>query len=332
MAEEINKKDIEELRRLIKLLNKDISEADFESLVKSGNAAKTLLSSLRKEAEEFTSDIGDINDGFKNIVNEIRRTHSTTNDVAKSFDKLSNIAEQVKFHQRGISQLSLKEVQSAQTKIAIERERLRDSISSLTQRKSELQTQLNELNIKKATVGLTDAELKERRKLGQEYEKTKASLTNINSIISDQDELYNGLVTTIDKVKNQIEDSNKLLGLGGTIITGLSETLKKIGFDKLSNQLGIDEAKDKMKSLSQQIIADREREINLQNNIKNLSGEAAKTADQLIGREKELLNVKEKISLIDTLTQRKDEIRLQLEELKDKLKLLSRKKKKLIML
>ena len=318
MAEELNKKDIEELRRLIKLLNKDISEVEFESLVKSGKAAKTLLSSLSKEAEALTSDIGDINDGFKNIVNEIKRTNSTTNDVAKSFDRLSSVAEQVKFHQRGISQLSLKEIQSSQTKVAVEKERLRDSISSLTQRKSELQTQLNELNIKKATVGLTDTELKERRKLGQEYEKTKASLNNINSIISGQDELYNGLVTTIGKVKNQIEDSNKLLGLGGNVITGLSESLKTIGLGKLSDQLGIDEAQDKMKSLSQQIIADREREINLQNNIKNLSGEAAKIADQLIGREKELLNVKEKISLIDTLTQRKDEIRLQLEELNAK--------------
>ena len=50
---DLNKKEIEELRRLINLLGKDIKGVDFDTLIKSGNAANTVLNSLRKEAEEF---------------------------------------------------------------------------------------------------------------------------------------------------------------------------------------------------------------------------------------------------------------------------------------
>jgi hypothetical protein len=53
----LNKKEIEELRRLIDLLNEDIKGVDFENLIKSGAGARALLQRLRKDSEELTSDI-----------------------------------------------------------------------------------------------------------------------------------------------------------------------------------------------------------------------------------------------------------------------------------
>ena len=325
MAEQqLSKKEIEELRLLIRTLDKEINDLDFNNLVRSGSGARRLLESLRKEADAFTSEISNAALSFRGIVDEIRKTNTTANDVAKSFNKLSSISEQIKFHQSGISALSLKEVEALKSKVQSEKEKLKLSEASLVKRKIDLGLQLEELNVKKSTKGLTEEESRERRKIGKEYEKTKSALENINLLISGQDSTYKNLILTLNQTSNQIEkqakDTRELLGLSGAAVDGVSKALEKLGFGGLAKQLGIDEAKDKMRALADQIIADREKEITLNKSINELSSETSKLSSRLNDKEQELLKTKEKIVSIDTLTQRKKELDLQLEELKNKRK------------
>ena len=101
-----SKAEIEELRSLIKLLQKDIDGVEFDNLVKSGKAAKDYLQKLREEVSNFASDISEAVEGFQRMINEIKNTNTGVNRVAKSFQNLSSIAEKIQYHQRGISELN----------------------------------------------------------------------------------------------------------------------------------------------------------------------------------------------------------------------------------
>ena len=74
MAEEskLSKAEIQELKSLIRLLKEEISDIEFESLIKSGPAAKKLLTELRAENGSFRDSISDARESFKRLEDEIK--------------------------------------------------------------------------------------------------------------------------------------------------------------------------------------------------------------------------------------------------------------------
>ena len=230
----IDKKEIEELRRLLKLLGQEMNTVDFDNLIKSGAGAKTLLNSLRKEVEEFTSDIGHAASGFRKIIEEINGTNEGIKLANKAFNKLASITDKIQYHQRDISKLSLKEVQTLQKQIEQERTRLKTSNNLLGDKIASINQEIKLNTIEKNRLLFKDNKTKEERrqlreitkeieKNNKELSKTEAAQRNIQGILKDEDVLFGDTYVTLNKINRELEEEKKKLGLTGAILEGLNQ-------------------------------------------------------------------------------------------------------------
>jgi hypothetical protein len=301
-ANNFSKAEIEELRSLIKLLQKDVDGVEFDNLVKSGKAAKDYLQKLREEASNFASDISEAVEGFQRMINEIKNTNTGVNKVAKSFQNLSSIAEKIQYHQRGISELTEKDIKLLQEKQNKEKVNL-ENVAKLL--KLEKQNLLNEKQIaeekKRRYAFLVNKTIEERReqernkrlleKINQELQKNVSAQGNISGIILEQDTYYNQLESSLASINTQLDNQKRLLGLGGTAIEGMDAALKKLGFDKLANTLGLDEAKSKMKETADGILEAGGNANSLGNKFKVLRAGAGSMGASLIKNLKDPLSI-----------------------------------------
>jgi hypothetical protein len=230
----IDKKEIEELRRLLKLLGQEMNAVDFDNLIKSGAGAKTLLNSLRKEVEEFTSDIGHAASGFRKIIGEINGTNEGIKLANKSFNKLASITDKIQYHQQNISKLSLKEVQTSRKQIEQERIRLKTSNDLLGDKIAEINQEIKLKTIEKDRLLFKDNKTKEERrqlrdkikeieKNNKELSKTEAAQRNIQGILEDEDVLFGDTYVTLNKINKELEEEKKKLGLTGALLEGLNQ-------------------------------------------------------------------------------------------------------------
>ena len=187
--------------------------------------AKTALKGLRAEVKDISSDIGSISSAFKTVVDEISKSSKGLSDAKKSFNSLSNLAQQLKNDQEGISKLNKKQLTSIKEKVKAER--------------SNLATTKDVLKNKKDTVGLTREE--------------EQALSEINSVLTGNDGLYKNLLITAKSRLDQETKINDAMGLGGALIGGLKKGLDKLGLGGLVDQLGIDDAKTAMEKVADEV-------------------------------------------------------------------------------
>jgi hypothetical protein len=253
---QLNKKELEELLKLSNLLEKGLNSIDLENLNKSGTAAKTLLEALRKEAETLTSDISSAAIAFKDIVGEIRKTDMGLNQAAKSFNKLSSIAEKVQYHQKEISLLSIKEVENLQKQAKQELEKLGNADSLLKTKAAGLQQEINYndalLKNLKAKNVWSERDLarsiileKKQEKLNEKLRINKNTQDEITGTIEGNNAAYNVLVSTLDKINRELEEEKKKLGLTGALLEGLNKIPFLNGI--IDTNKALDAAKEKIK-------------------------------------------------------------------------------------
>jgi hypothetical protein len=312
----LSDKEIAELRSLVKLLDKEMSDVEFNNLLASGPAAKKLLNDLRGEAYAFTSNISDTALSFKRVLNEIKNTQSGVNDAARAYKGILSIAEQLQSHQKGISELNEKDLSKLQQKLSLniqslknasellvleeqdlknqerfkntEKDRVKFQINALEAAKKALKNQLNADGTRKKLSKDDQERLeklkntysnvdKELNKIGDKLKTNKNTQIEISGIIEGEDAHYKTLTSTIDTVNRQLKDQKELLGLGGVAVEGIGKALNKIGLGGFAGALGIDEAQKKMKDFSSDIIKNREKELALQHQVKQNEEEIAKT-------------------------------------------------------
>ena len=260
----LSRRELEELLRLSNLLEKGLSRIDLENLNQSGDAARVMLESLRKESAEFTRDISSAAQGFRDVVEEINNSNIGVKEVNKSFNKLTSIVDRIQFHQKGISKLTEKEVEKLQQQAKQEKERLTIASNLLNNKKAQLEASIQnneaEINSLLLIQNLTDDQIsrlntleKQQEKLNRELVKTETAQNNISGIISDQDFHYNQLMSSIDNINNELNDTKQLLGLGGAAIGGLETALNKLGFSGLASKLGVEDAREKMEETAESI-------------------------------------------------------------------------------
>lgn len=253
---QLNKKELEELLKLSNLLEKGLNSIDLENLNKSGTAAKTLLEALRKEAETLTSDISSAAIAFKDIVGEIRKTDMGLNQAAKSFNKLSSIAEKVQYHQKEISLLSIKEVENLQKQAKQELEKLGNADSLLKTKAAGLQQEINYndalLKNLKAKNVWSERDLarsivleKKQEKLNEKLRINRNIQDEITGTIEGNNAAYNVLVSTLDKINRELEEEKKKLGLTGALLEGLNKIPFLNGI--IDTNAALDAAKEKIK-------------------------------------------------------------------------------------
>jgi len=281
LSKEEAKELAEQLKVIEKLsasLNKNINTTNLKDLEKNAGVIKHLFESLNEEWDEITADISAAAIGFKQITQEVTNQNIGIRDSVKGYNKLSSISEKIQFHQRGISDLSTKEIKKLTEQVKKEKVRLEnaqellktkakdfeaDRISNLSLQNN-LKAQIDKLNKKKditekdlKLADELDAKLKKSlkayEKINENISKNAAALTQNAAIIADEDELFKGLVLTLQRVGDEVAEIDSLLGLGGAAAQGLSSALSGLGFSELATKLGIDEANEKMKELAEEI-------------------------------------------------------------------------------
>jgi hypothetical protein len=281
------RKQLQEIERLSRLLNKNIDTTSLQNIERQAGNIRAIFANLTDEFEDLTGEIGYAITGFKKLVQEITNSNVGVRETTKSFNKLSSIAERIQSYQKGYSDLTSKDLKKLKEQFNIEKQRLFNTQDILEDKKLLLEAEKQNLTIQKQAAKAAaqraaanndrtayNLQLAEARRLSnaiikvnKEYTKTTSSINSNNALLSEQAIELQGLELTIKRTNNELKQQEKLLGLSGAVIGGLQKSLEKLGFGGLAQQLGIDEAQDKMKSLSKRIIEDKQREKSLQSDI-----------------------------------------------------------------
>jgi hypothetical protein len=212
------------------------------------------LSVSNEKLSFLDDDLSKISAGFKSIVDSIKTQNQALNLSARGFNNLSSLAQKLKNDQIGISELNKKDLENLKKKAYEER-------ANLSTAKEILKNKEKENNI-------TDKE--------------KATLNEINALLQGQDGLFRSLVANANARIVQEEKINKLMGLGGAAVEGTQKALNKMGFGGLSNALGLDEVKKKMRETAEEIEKLDGNANSFANKFKVLKGGIKEAGQQLI--------------------------------------------------
>lgn len=187
--------------------------------------AKDLFNSLTDDAQELYG-------AFKGIVNEIKNSNSSIKDSVKSYNKLGELARKLRDDEKGIHELSGKELKTIQSKLESEVQNLRLAQEMSKLRKQELDRKLRDRTI-------SSKELKERRALGK-------TIHANNLFLKESNGLLDGLNEKSQKRLEKEKEINKKMGLGGALLSSLSKKLP----GPLAEHLKLDEVTKKMEDVA----------------------------------------------------------------------------------
>jgi hypothetical protein len=262
--------------------NSKLQEKIHETITDSSGALNALKNTLSKiSKEDKIKSIENLNQHLKEIVENAHSTDKNLFRITKSFDVINSIAQKFEDHQSGANKLSEKEAKQLLDKLESERKRLSYRYESLKLEEQELkrneeiqkslviakQQKIEELEIKAKTENLTKEEEENLKKLKVEYQGLTNQQNKINDdlevnrilqektseIINKQNEAYNTTVNNLKAAKKEAENMRKALGLSGLAVDGIGKALGKVGLGGLASIMGLDEAKEKMKEVADEI-------------------------------------------------------------------------------
>ena len=267
-----------EIEKLSQKLKKNIDTTSLQDLEKSAGTIKHLFASLSDEWEEMTEDVNFAISGFQKIVQEISNVNIGLRDSNKAYKGLVSLAEDLQSHQYGIRELSSDQIKKLAEQAKLEKQRIENAQELVKERKKEQESDLKRLEREKELKKLRVEELqnlktrtedqekalKEHKKqledLNSQYEKGNESLkkttdifTQNQAILENQDGLYSGLLSALDDEIRKAKNLEKALGLSGAAVDGISKALNKAGLGALADQMGLDEAKAKMKEVAHSV-------------------------------------------------------------------------------
>jgi hypothetical protein len=258
---------LDQINKSYKSLGKDSPfPKDVDKVLKGFNNVDDAVEALKDSLEAVNDRIKASNDSandllstLKNIIKEINpRAVSYTKDFESGFKKVVKEAQKLQYAEEGINKLSKKELEQI-------KERVRQGQSDI---KSAAERLLTENGITK--------DIDRRTSL---YKGLNPDIQAAVNFLKDESSI---LAIINDKIERQInleKESNKVLGISGGLLDGLDTALGKLGFSKLATLLGIDEAKQKMNDLSDKIVKDRQKEIDIENEIISLKRKRPRTEE-----------------------------------------------------
>lgn len=239
------KEELDEIKKLLKEINNVYSKIgeknpfasfDTKNITNANDAINQLNIGLNNAKKIFDS----LTDGAQNLyaqlkasVGELSKTNSSIKDSIKSYNKIGSIIEQLRDDQKGITDLSKKDLNSMQSKLQSEVQNLRLVTESAEQRKKDLIYKAQNARI---TGGLTK---KER----EEYALINKTIASNNNLLNDQDSILKDLSKQIEERLALEKQIQKQMGVSGAILG----TLKNLLPGPLSNALALDEAMAKMR-------------------------------------------------------------------------------------
>ena len=281
-----NPQQVQDLLRDIEAIYRRIGETNpFRNFDASAftdvNDAITVLEqgliSSRRRLSDLINDAGELVSSFRAITSEVTSSNIALSSSTKSFNKLSSIASKMQSDQAGINVLRKKELESLQKQFEQEQLNLGTNKQSLEQKEQELEQ-------KKISQGLTAAEERELLKVQAAHQATV-------SLIQDQDSAMAELNRKLEARLKHEEKIEKAMGLGGAAVGALGGALEKLGLGGLSNKLGLDAVNEKMREMSETMIANGENTDTFASKMKVLKGGIKEAGKNLIDNLKDPLAV-----------------------------------------
>lgn len=235
------------------------------------------LISSRRRLQDLINDAGELVSSFRAIVSEVKSGNVALTSTTKSFNGLTSIAAKMQSDQAGINVLRKKELQSLQKQF--EQEQL-----NLQTNREALGLRARELAQKKRSQGLTAGEQRELQKVQSAHKATV-------SLMHDQDSAMSELNR---KLKERLEREEKIEtagGLGAAAVEATSEALNKIGLGGLTEKLGLDKVKEKMREISETVSEGGTKTVSFKDKMKVLKGGISEAGKNLVENLKDPLAI-----------------------------------------
>lgn len=226
-------KKIKQLEKLIAEYEK-LSKTKYEFNIDTSNLKQVesqirvigrAVKDLKDEAAKLDNTFGNLQGELEGIVKEMGNWGSATSKANKAFKNIADITDRLKYDEKGLSELSKKDLERLQKKLKINKEELVDAAKSI--------------QIKYKITDLTEEAIKNTQDLSEEEAAILRGYLDQFGII---DRINN-------KTKERLIEEKKIekqIGLAGKALDGL----KKIPI--LGEILNIDDAKEDMRDLAKQ--------------------------------------------------------------------------------
>lgn len=192
--------EIEKIYKRIGLSN------PFSSGIHTISELKNGLEEARDILLEWDEGVGDIERGFRSILNEVKTTGNSFNMVKRSLTSITSISAQIRDHQLGINQLTSKQLTQYKSKLASEATTLSNNVKALQDEKDILDAK-------------TRLDKTERSRLAQ----LNVLIANTTGLLRDQDSIQKLLNEKLDQEIQQRETIEKKLGVVGGMLRGISK-------------------------------------------------------------------------------------------------------------
>jgi hypothetical protein len=211
------KLDGEELKKFNKLLdelNKKKDKLgqdkllDLDGTVENLGVVNQLLDVANENLADLNQSVEGIRETWSSVVGELKKTNDLSGSSIKSFNKLSSIADQLSNSQKGLNELSSRQITSLITKTKIEAENLKFQQKQL------------EAKVKARTAS----------------DKEVAALKEVNGVLGKNDGLLKQQINSLKTQEKYTRNVEKATGLTGLAMKGVSGFLSKIG---MSNMGGV---------------------------------------------------------------------------------------------
>jgi hypothetical protein len=223
MADDKKIKELESLIAKLEKLTKTKYDLNIDtSNIKQVNSQINVLNRAIKDAEKEVASLDNtfngLNKEIKGIVAEMGNWGTATSKATKAFKNIENITQQLKYDEKGLSELSKKDLERLQKQLKINKDELIEA-AKLVKKKQE-------------NLGIGQELTEEEKAILIGYEEEFSIIDRIN-----------------EKTKERLVEEKKIekqIGLAGKALDGL----KKIPI--LGEILNIDEAKEDMRDLAKQ--------------------------------------------------------------------------------
>jgi hypothetical protein len=173
------------------------------------NQLRDALDGVNARVEDFTESVSESYNAFKSIVSELGKVNSGLNESRKSYSAAASLAQKIRDHELGISNLSSKQLKQIKDKVASNQQNLKSATNLLEEEKNSL------LNGRAANL-LVGEELSLYNQLTDQIQKNNSNLNKNN-------DTYTKLNSQIDTAITKEKQLEKQLGVTGGVLKGIAK-------------------------------------------------------------------------------------------------------------
>ena len=198
--------DIDALYKKIGLQNpfKDLNAKDL-----GVEELRISFQELNSELVNMDGELGDITKGFRAVLDEVNATGKSFNSSKSALTSITGIAAKLRDNQQQITNLSVKEMSTLQSKLESAKETLSQNREGLDQQEQELRTAIK--NRENVTANV------------EKLAKLQNLQKNINGLLNEQDSILADVIKKNQKDIDQKKEIEGKLGITGGLLKGISK-------------------------------------------------------------------------------------------------------------